>query len=49
MAAGGTTGGRTVGEFLGYTFVYTDLLPVLDPSSHRMLMVDNPPTAAFGA
>jgi phosphotriesterase-related protein len=36
------------GEFLGYTFLHTDLLPVLDPAWHRMLMVDNP-TAAFGA
>ncbi|MGH3487100.1 MAG: hypothetical protein ACRDP8_04155 [Actinopolymorphaceae bacterium] len=35
------------GEFLGYTFLHTDLLPALDPSWHRALMVDNP-TAAFG-
>ncbi len=36
------------GDFLPYTFVYSDLLPVLDPAWHRTLMVDNP-TAAFGA
>lgn len=35
------------GEFLGYDFVYNDLLPTLDPAWHRTLMVDNP-LAAFG-
>ncbi|WP_020578221.1 hypothetical protein [Actinopolymorpha alba] len=36
------------GEFLGYACIYTDLLPALDPSWHRILMVDNP-SSAFGA
>jgi phosphotriesterase-related protein len=35
------------GEFLGYTFLHTELLPLLDASWHRQLLVDNP-TAAFG-
>lgn len=35
------------GEFLGYTCVYTDLLPTLDASWHVRLMVENP-TTAFG-
>jgi phosphotriesterase-related protein len=36
------------GDFLGYTCVYTDLLPALDPAWHRTLMVDNP-AVAFGS
>ncbi|GAA2758825.1 phosphotriesterase [Actinopolymorpha rutila] len=35
------------GEFLGYTFVYDELLPALDESWWRTLLVDNP-VAAFG-
>lgn len=35
------------GDFLGYTFVYTELLPALPAEWHRVLMVDNP-AAAFG-
>jgi phosphotriesterase-related protein len=36
------------GDFLGFTCVYAELLPALDPSWHQTLMVDNP-TAAFGS
>jgi phosphotriesterase-related protein len=35
------------GEFLGYSYLYDGFLPMLDPSWHRNLMVENP-RAAFG-
>jgi len=35
------------GEYRGYTYIYTDFLPGLDPSWVRALMVDNP-RRAFG-
>jgi phosphotriesterase-related protein len=36
------------GQFRGYTYLYTDFLPMLDPPQVPILMVDNP-RAAFGA
>lgn len=35
------------GEYRGYTYIYTDFLPALDPTWVRALMVDNP-LRAFG-
>jgi phosphotriesterase-related protein len=35
------------GEFRGYTFIYSDFLPLLEPGSVETLMWDNP-RAAFG-
>lgn len=35
------------GNFLGYTYIYTDFLPALDPKWHKQLMVENP-EKAFG-
>ena len=36
------------GQYRGYTYLYTDFLPLLDPSQVPVLMVENP-RAAFGA
>ena len=30
------------GNYRGYTFIYTDFLPKLDPAWVRTLMIDNP-------
>jgi len=35
------------GDYRGYTFIYTDFLPSLEPARARTLMVDNP-VKAFG-
>lgn len=40
--------GEPGGRFNGYTYIYTDFLPALDPNLVPQLMYDNP-KAAFGA
>jgi phosphotriesterase-related protein len=35
------------GDYRGYTYIYTDFLPRLEPAWRRQLMVENP-ARAFG-